>query len=799
VTTAGADASKGGFIGGEVNTQTRGGSLDFEFMAHYRNEIPALFGTSGNGYKQLPAGDQIFELAFGGPLFTPDIKYFITGKINPKSNLNAFTVPLQSNVGLDIKDPYGNTMGKVPQSGYYLRGGTGKLTFDFLGFHTSLDAALSSLSRQYNSVALSYGDPAELPAQNQIDNLYSLSANKSLGENGVDGLIDFTVGYERQSDHYGKYDQSGGGGVLSEYKIFEAKDNFTYDDNNHTIINKPDGIVDIYTPVSKQIPDPSNPANSYILTGAGLNPWTNHIEGNPISYSTANPYGLLGGYIVAGNVAGFYLNTRDHYQLEAHYTGQFGNHLVTGGFEGHKYVLSDYSNDLPWDANPFKDSFTITPLIAAVFVGDKMEFNDITFNPSLRFDIYDPKNDHALLDPYMPVKDGRANFTKAPVQTQLSPRLGITYAVTEQTVFNFNYGLYFEQPLFGEVLTNTGGDFTRVIQRGNQIIGSGSLKAQHTQEFNVGFTTALTDVLSMSINGIYKDLRNLSGLQAIHSPDLAVGYTLYSDDQYGNYRGLEVKFDKRMADNYSFRFNYTYSVAKGTSSSAAENYGRLIGQANTTGDTVAVLPLQPYPLSFDRTHVAEMILSAGFNKGEGPTLFGSKILQLLTLSTTTEFQSGIPYTRLDAKGNQSGEYNGDREPSYFQTDATLTRNIPLADLFGTGMGNSSIDLQLEVINLLNQTNALFVYPTSGQGDDDGLNPTYLGTIDFVNDPTNANGAELDALGKLKYNPRWDLNHDGKVSLAEQAQAYQLERSNNFARRTNYQIPRRVYFNITLHF
>jgi hypothetical protein len=83
VTTAGADASKGGFIGGEVNTQTRGGSLDFEFMAHYRNEIPALFGSSGNGYKQLPAGDQLVEVAMGGPFFTPDIKYFITGKINP--------------------------------------------------------------------------------------------------------------------------------------------------------------------------------------------------------------------------------------------------------------------------------------------------------------------------------------------------------------------------------------------------------------------------------------------------------------------------------------------------------------------------------------------------------------------------------------------------------------------------------------------------------------------------------------------------------------------------------------------
>lgn len=802
VTTAGGDASKGGYIGGEINTQTKGGGLDFEMTAHYRQEIPALFGSSDNGYKQMGSGDRIYELAMGGPLFTSDVRYFLTAKINTRDYLNAFTTPTQDNEGLNVVDPYGNTTGQLPNSKYYSRAATAKVTFDVLGFHLSADAVLSAVSRQTNGVTLAYGDPAELPARNTIDNLYTLRGNKALGENGSDGLVEFTVGYERVNDRYGKYDQSAGGGLLSLYKLYDPQDNFSYDDNNHVVTPGPDGIIDIYTPVSKQIPDPRNPANILSLSSAGLNPFTGHIEGAPISYSTANPYGLLNQYIVAGNVGGFFHNTRDQIQLEGKYTNQIGtNHLVNAGFEGHLYTLFNYNNGLPWDANPFSDSFVVKPFIGAIYVGDKMEFNDITFNPSLRFDIYNPGNDHALVDPNHPIDSAtkQPNFTTAPVQTQLSPRLGITYAVTEQTIFNFNYGLYFEQPLFGEVLTNTGGNFNRVIQRGNQIIGNGSLKAQHTQEFTVGFTTALTDVLSMSLQGIYKDLRNLSGLSKISSSDLAIGYTLYSDDQYGNYRGIELTFEKRMSDNYSFRFNYTYSVSKGTSSSAAENYGLLINSGATGEDPNVVLPLQPFALSFDRTHVAELLLTAGFNRGEGPTIFGTKLLQLLSLSTTTEYQSGVPYTRLNAKGQQSGEFNGDREPAYFQTDAQLTRNIPLADLFGESFGNTSLDLQLEVVNLFNTTNPLFVYPTSGQGDDDGVNPLYTGTTDFINDPTNADGQQIDALGKLKYNPRWDLNHDGRVSIDEQSQAYQALRKTNFARRTNYQIPRRVYFNVTLHF
>jgi hypothetical protein len=52
---------------------------------------------------------------------------------------------------------------------------------------------------------------------------------------------------------------------------------------------------------------------------------------------------------------------------------------------------------------------------------------------------------------------------------------------------------------------------------------------------------------------------------------------------------------------------------------------------------------------------------------------------------------------------------------------------------------------------------------------------------------------------LKYNPRWDLNKDGRVSVDEQTKAFLQERTDNFARRTNYQIPRRFYLNFAIHF
>ncbi len=784
VSTGGLDASKGNTTGGAISSTTRAGASNFEFMARYRQDLPGLNGTSGNGFKQMGINSKTYELAFGGPI-TEDVKYFITAKGNTQQYHDA---------GLGVIDPLQNNIGQLPNDHFYSRGATAQLKFDLLGIHLSADAALSSTNRQFTTWGWTYGDAAEIPAENIVDNIYSLNGNTGIGQTGI---LKMTLGYEGFSNHIGKYDVAQGGGLFSLYKIFNADDKFTYDDNTHTVTPGGDGIVDIYTPVSKHIADPHNPSNILNLSGAGINPFTGHVEGGGITYSTNNPYGLTGSFLSAGNVFGFRTQTISQISADAHYNDQFGSHGVDVGAEAHIYNINNFANNLPWDANPFRDSFDVKPLLAGVYIQDKMEFSDITFQPGLRLDIYNANNDHVLVDPYIPIIDGKGNFKSSSPQVLLSPRLGITYAVTEKTTFSFNYGTYFKNPIFSEVLTSTGGDFNAVLARGNNIIGNGGLKGETDEEINVGFQTGLTDVIRLSVNGIYKKMRNISGLARITSPNLALGYYLYTDNEYGSYKGIEMTLEKRMSDNFSARMNYTYSTTAGTSSTATANYSALINQSSDA--EVAVLPLTPYPLDFDRTHVAQLLLTALFGRNEGPKIAGLPILEFFTFSTKTIFESGTPYTAYNVRGQQTGEHNGERYPTFFETEGTITRNISLAEIFGPGIGSSSFDIQLEIYNLFNTTNAVTVYNTSGQGDDDGVNAVYTGTVDFVNDPTNAAGNQLDALGKLLYNPRWDLNKDGRVSIDEQSKAYKQLRTDNFARRSNYQVPRRFYLNFSLHF
>lgn len=793
VVTGNADASKGGFTGGQVNTQSRQGSSNLEMTAHYRAELPSLWGSSSNGYKQMGAGEDLYEFLVSGPLVGDAVKISITGKLNSFKYYNWFSDPFYDNEGLGVLDPLGLNTGQLPHTNRWRTSTTGKLTFDAFGFNTSLDAALSNENDLFNNVATMYLDPYYLGARNVINNVYSLNARGQIG----DGILELNGGYSVIVTKSGKYDQSQTVNAFSNPHFMSIADDYTWDDQSQTIIKGPDGIIDIYTPVTKQIPDPRNPTQSGNAV-PGINPFTGHIEGPPLTATTNNAFGLPV-FPTVGNSVGILDQNLGQRQFKLQYSVQVGAHYLSGGAEGNLMSLYNYSNDLPWDANPFRDSFYVHPYTGAVNISDKMEFSDITLNPGLRFDIYQPDS-KTINDIYNPL--GTAGTSTTQLQTQLSPRLAITYAVTDQTTFDFGYNWYFRQPSLEFALTNaatSASGFQNALVRGNQTIGNGGLNAERTREVEVGFSTQPSDIFAISVHGIYKDLRNDVGLQRISSPLLASSYFLYSSDQYGNSRAIELILEKRMSDNYSAKVQYTYSSAKGTSTSATDNYAALIN-ADPSSEQ-AVLPLRPFPLSFDKPHVAQLLLNVNYNKGEGPTIFGTKLLQELSLAATTVYESGTPYTRLDIRGGQIGETNGDRNPDYFQTDATLTRTIAFEDLLGPAFKTMFLDLQLEVLNVFNRTEAIRVYPTSGQGDNDGQPVVWPGNTDYVNDPING---PLDIFGKPLYNPV--IAHKDAagrpsdiVTVADQQASYERLITGRFARRTNYTAPRRVYLNATVRF
>ncbi len=466
IKTSGSDASSGNNLGGGISTSTRTGGDKWSFNAHYRTEVPSLFGSSSNGFKQMPEGNQMAEIAFGGPIID-ELGFFGTVKGWQRDFYNYLTEPRFNNSGLGVIDPAGNNLGQVPNTEFYSRSLSGNLTYNLEGFRLQGGVIYGHESRRFGGITSVTMDPDLIPARNEEQSIFSLQVTGPIGE----ANLQLNGSYQTLERDFGRIVPGENYGMFNAYKIYAPTDKYSYDESSRSLIEESDGIIDIYTPVSRQIPDPADPANPKNLSGAGINPITGKIEGNAILGSTANPYGLINQYVVAGNISGFSSDTRDQIQFDGNYRQQLGAHFLTFGFDSRLFEITRNSNDLPWDANPFKDSFAVSPFMGGVYVTDKMEYSDITFNPSLRFDIFNP-GAREIVDLENPLASG---LQDSPTQTQLSPRLGITYAVTEQTTFNFNYNWYFKSPLLNDVLTNLGGDLSKVLTRGNQIIGNGGL------------------------------------------------------------------------------------------------------------------------------------------------------------------------------------------------------------------------------------------------------------------------------------------------------------------------------------
>ena len=73
--------------------------------------------------------------------------------------------------------------------------------------------------------------------------------------------------------------------------------------------------------------------------------------------------------------------------------------------------------------------------------------------------------------------------------------------------------------------------------------------------------------------------------------------------------------------------------------------------------------------------------------------------QNVNLNLTTRFQSGLPYTLLSRKGGTKiSENNSQRQPSWWQTDMRFSKDFPLKDWFGEGMGNTKIEFFVDILN-----------------------------------------------------------------------------------------------------
>jgi hypothetical protein len=310
-------------------------------------------------------------------------------------------------------------------------------------------------------------------------------------------------------------------------------------------------------------------------------------------------------------------------------------------------------------------------------------------------------------------------------QVNISPRIAFSFPISDEALFFAHYDVLTQRPS-----SNNRMDLIGYLNFGNggNTVNNPALKSEQTIDYELGFQQKINNYSALKIAAFYREMRDQVQITQVIGA-YPGNYFTYDNEDFGTVKGMTFSYDLRRKGNISMRVSYTLQFADGTGSSSTTS-SNLVSSGNGNLRTLI-------PLSFDQRHA--IVLSSDYRYGSGkdyngPVLFGKDILQNTGLNVIFRTGSGTPYTRRSrvngsgvlgtTQGNspQEGQLNASRLPWSSTLDAKLDRNIDLK--WGKGEDEdkkeATLNIYIQVLNVLNAKNIIGVYAATGNPDDDGF-------------------------------------------------------------------------------
>lgn len=335
---------------------------------------------------------------------------------------------------------------------------------------------------------------------------------------------------------------------------------------------------------------------------------------------------------------------------------------------------------LPANESPSHNYYNKEAKFFSGYVQDKIEYPSMVINIGTRFDQFDPDDDYVvdLIDP-------EGDRAKAEPKKMVSPRLGISFPVTERGILHFSYGHFYQMPtlrrlykqsIFGAGLSPT--------------IGYADLKPEKTVLYEFGLQQQFTDVIAIDLSAYYKDIRDLLAFQSIRyeSPNYGPSsYAIYLNKDYASVKGFTFSLTKRYdpRTKLSAFLDYAYQVTEGNSVSTGSFYfNSLTGEEEEK---------KIVPLSWDQRHVLNATVTWSVPDKWGISMIG-------------KLSSGWPYTPNIPYANYVPDSNSDRKPWQKNVNARIFRNL--------NIGKFNVILFIKAYNLFDTRNERYVYNDTGR-------------------------------------------------------------------------------------
>jgi len=447
-----------------------------------------------------------------------------------------------------------------------------------------------------------------------------------------------------------------------------------------------------------------------------------------------NPYGMAsGGWRTEGmNVGGTLYD-------ETRYTGR-GNI----DFQANRYNRFQFGGDFVktnlgfWTSGFLTqfgmDAYVVDPLKYGLFAADRLDLGDVVLELGVRYDYYNSNalfantpgriytnpawSAQAATNPDSLAASIARVFTPSEGHSTISPRLRVSFPVTENTGFRLSYSHQVQTPEFTTLLTgiNNDLDFTNT----NDVFGR-DLQFGKSILFEFGVRHAFSQDMVLDISAYNKDKVSDYAARIVPFADPfnvgdTVNLNILTNSDFGNVRGVDVKLDRRVGNYLNASVSYTFQLSKSTGSDPFAYLRTLSRQISQVTGSRVPPPQAILPTDDNRTHniVGSVALTLPNDWRKGTTL--GNVLRDFSVFATFRVVSGLPYTRQVNQGAGTlaprqgfGLIGSQQEPVNASTMPWI-KNIDLRLNKGFTFGGTDWTLYADVRNALNfrNINALFV-------------------------------------------------------------------------------------------
>jgi outer membrane receptor protein involved in Fe transport len=347
---------------------------------------------------------------------------------------------------------------------------------------------------------------------------------------------------------------------------------------------------------------------------------------------------------------------------------------------------------IPPDSSWYNNSYNQKPVVISTYFQDKIEVGDMIINAGLRYDYFNP--DGEVPEQFYDTKSAEKKSAKT--SSQLSPRFGIAYPITDKGVIHFSYGHFFQIPNYEYLYINPDFEVSLIQLQGDQpprgsynSMGNAELQPQKTVSYEIGIKQAITNTISIDVTCYNKDIRDLIG-QETRSDLFGGKYWRYINKDYANVKGITLAFElMETKDMPGFSVDYTYQSATGNASEPGDEW------INQQQDPPIQTEKKRRPLNWDQTHSLN--------------LFTTYTVNGFRFSLIGKYGNGTPYTRSSPRYSNR-ILNGERKPMTVMVDFNIAKDYR--------MKNYIISPFMKIYNVLDRKNSRDVYNSSGRSDYD---------------------------------------------------------------------------------